>query len=327
MESFIVFPYDVNEIALDFSHRGPILPDSFHLIVLSDQEWHQIPRIFPQETNFPMDLLTRLCPKKEELQEQQANNHKRESNLSIHPLAKRLSPSTYLVCYRDIDSKGKELAICFLLSSSEFVMLGWSGITFENIKEWAQSGIIETPFNLAQALGSRVLRHHQSRLEQFEDLMDSIEEVILKGPRSTHQARISLLHRQVIGLKKSLNAHQSVFTRLANVASTDSPGLWQELVQDTQRELDNVRQTHELVENLREAYQAAVDNHSNDIMKWLTLLATILLPINLLTSFFGMNFEHLPLLHESYGMLIFYLASTVIVVVAFVFFWKKRWLR
>ncbi|MFZ3371748.1 MAG: CorA family divalent cation transporter, partial [Desulfitobacteriaceae bacterium] len=192
---------------------------------------------------------------------------------------------------------------------------------------WAQSGILETPFNLAQALGARVLRHHQSRLEQFEDLMDSIEEVILKGPRSTQQARINLLHRQVIGLKKSLNAHQAVFTRLANLALTDSPGSWQELVQDTQRELDNVRQTHELVENLREAYQAAIDNRSNDIMKWLTLLATILLPINLMTSFFGMNFEHLPLLHESYGMLVFYLASALIATVAFVFFWKKRWLR
>lgn len=308
MESFIVFPHDVNEITLDLPLKDPIPPESFRLIILADQEWNQVPQIFPQETNFPMDLLTK-------------------SNLALRPLAKRLSPSTYLVCYRDIDSEGKEQAINFLLSSSEFVMLGWSEITLENIKGWAQSGILESPFNLAQVLGNRVLRHHQSRLEQFEDLIDSIEEVILKGPRSTHQARISLLHKQVISLKKSLNAHQSVFNRLANFALTDYKEIWQQLVQDTQRELDNVRQTHELVENLREAYQAAVDNRSNDIMKWLTLLATILLPINLLTSFFGMNFEQMPLLDESYGMIVFYLAAAIIAIVAFVFFWKKRWLR
>ena len=326
MESFLVFPSGLNEINIDSPPRDPTMPNNFRLFVISDQDWDLIPRIFSQEINFPMEWVTRLCPR---IEKQLFSNQKRESNLGIHPRVERLSLSTYFVCFRDLDSEGNELAIRFLLSSSEFVMFSWSGITLEKIKEWAQSGILGNPFCLAQVLGSRVLRHHQSRLEQFEDLMDSLEELILKGqgPRSTHQAKIILLHRQVIGLKKSLNAHQSVFTRLANIDLTDNPGIWQELVQDTQRELDNVRQTHELVENLREAYQAAVDNRLNDIMKWLTLLATILLPINLLTSFFGMNFEHLPLLHESYGMLVFYLASIVIVTVAFVFFLKKRWLR
>ncbi|MHB8124125.1 MAG: magnesium transporter CorA family protein [Desulfitobacteriaceae bacterium] len=307
MESFIVYSCSVKEIDSNFPPEDSIPPNNFRLVVLSDQEWDQIPKIFPKESNLSMDLLT--------------------GNLAIHPLAKRLSPSTYLVCYRDIDSEGKELAISFLFSSSEFVMIGWNGITLEKIKAWAQSGILENPFNLAQVLGSRVLRHHQRRLEYFEDLMDNLEELILKGPRSTHLAKIIFLHRQVIGLKKSLNAHQYIFTRLANTITMDSPGIWQELVQDTQRELDNIRQSHELVENLREAYQAAVDNRSNDIMKWLTLLATILLPINLMTSFFGMNFENMPLLHKSYGIIVFYLASVIIAIVAFIFFWKKKWLR
>ena len=78
---------------------------------------------------------------------------------------------------------------------------------------------------------------------------------------------------------------------------------------------------------MREAYQAAIDNHANDIMKLLTLLATILLPINLLTSFFGMNFEVMPLIHTPYGIVVFSVLSAIIIIVVMAYFKMKKWLK
>ena len=310
MENFIISPGGIKQTEYDLSsiNAGGSLPAAhFRLLILSEQEWDRLPRYYSHFENLPLDLAA--------------------LRIMDFPQIRRLSSSVHYVCYEDTDAQGEEVAVRFLLSATEFIMIGWNGINLERITKWVKSGISESPFHLAQIMGARVLRHRQSQLEQLEDLMDSLEEVIMKEPRTTQQTGIIVLQRQVISLKKSLNAHQSVFTRLANVMPKDFPGIWQELVQDTQRELENVRQTHELVQNLREAYQAAVDNRANDIMKWLTLLATILLPINILTSFFGMNFQYLPLLHKSYGVLVFFLISVLIIFLAFLIFWRKKWLR
>jgi magnesium transporter len=307
MESFIVFPGGIKQLDSGLPLGDALPPDNYRLLILTDQELEQIPRIIFLETDFLTDLLT--------------------SGPVNYPQVKRLSQSVYFISYLDINSKGKKQNIRFLITAENLIMIGWNGLTIEKIRTWVQSGILENPFNLAQVIGSRVLRHHQNRLEQFEDLIDSLEAEIMQEPRSAHQARISILHKQVIGLKRSLNANQYVFNRLANIVRTDISAIWQELVQDTQRELENARQTHEQVESLREAYQAAIDNRSNDIMKWLTLLATILLPINLLTSFFGMNFAYMPLIHLNYGIIVFYLACILIVTAAIFFFWRKKWLR
>lgn len=297
--------------------------DGFALLILAEEEWDLIPKLLSHQTVIEPEWIERYRPHSP----QTNRSSVKEAYLGIHPRIDNLSPDIQFVCYRDLDEQGNERAVRFFLNENKILLFNWNGLKIERLSAWAKRGLVVTPLDLAQMLGSKVLNHHQVRMEKIEDQMDQIEEAILKGPRHWQQARIILLHRRIIGLKKSLNLHQSVFTRLANLDKTERKALWQELVLDTERELDNVRQAHELVESLREAYQAAVDNRSNDIMKLLTLLATILLPINLLTSFFGMNFRNMPLLNQPYGISVFYISSALIAIAAFIYFWKRNWLK
>ena len=296
----------------------------FRLIWLNSEEWDQLPGIWPAaldrlEKDW-LDMHRPAIPPEDQ-------SEVKEGYLRFFPRVDHLKPGIHFVCYRDLDEQGKELAVRFFLTEEALILINREVISLERLTGWANRGLLSNPLDLAQLLGTRVLSHHQSRLEKIEDQMEHIEEAILKGPRAWQQARIILLHRRVIGLKKSLNLHQSVFTKLSNLGKSEQGALWQELVLDTERELDNVRQAHELVESLREAYQAAVDNRSNDIMKLLTLLATILLPINLATSFFGMNFDNMPLIHNPYGIVVFYAFSALVAIMAFWYFWRKHWLH
>lgn len=294
----------------------------FSFSVLALEEWAELPNVIRPEFPAPVyDALEKIGDQVKEVHPLRRN----EGFLGIHPRAEKLAPGLTYVCYRGIDPEGKEYPIRFFLGQGSFVLIGWNGLTLEQLEEWAKRGLLTCSDHLAQFIGSQVLEEHQGLLEQFEDQMDFIEEGILKAPRQWQQSRIMALHQRVIGLKKSLNAHLSVYIRLANLGETEGSPDWEELVQDTQRELDNVRQTHELVENLREAYQTALDNRANDIMKLLTLLATVLLPINLLTSFFGMNFENMPLIHQRYGMGVFYSLCLAIMAASLWFFHKKNW--
>lgn len=240
----------------------------------------------------------------------------------------RLNPSLFFVRYSDFDSNSREADILFFLSPHHITLLSNGWVDMEQMTDWAQRDLMKTPSDLAQLLGMAILDHHQNHLELLEEEMDRIEEDILERPRRWQRNQIFQLHKKILGLKKSLNAHETIFSRLSAMDKYDngSPA-WQDLVAETQQKLENARQTHELIEVLLETYQQAVDNRANDIMKVLTLLATILLPINLVTSFFGMNFEHLPLIHSPYGMPIFYLISVVIISVVLIMFWRKSWLK
>jgi len=243
------------------------------------------------------------------------------------PVFELLSPSLIYICYSDFDSDGKS-TIIFLLSPNQMALLDNGRVNRQRITDWAQNGLLNRTSDLAQLLGMDVLEHHQQQLEQFEDQMDRIEEGILDSPRKWQMVEIMGLHKKIIGLKKSLNAHETIFGRLASTDKAKNiESSWKELIAEAQRGLENARQTHELVISLREAYQQAMDNHANDIMKVLTLLATILLPINLITSFFGMNFKNMPLIDSPWGINVFFLISVVFIVIVLVLFWRKRWLR
>jgi magnesium transporter len=156
--------------------------------------------------------------------------------------------------------------------------------------------------------------------------MDAIEEKVLIASSAWQLKRIITLHREILGVNRSLNAHQSVFGRLKYIEKPEYGDLQEELIFEIQRVTNNAHQTNEMIENLREAYQAAVDNRANEIMKVLTLVATIILPITLLTGYFGMNFEFMPMIHQTYGILAFYGLSLIIFLVVMIYFWKRKWL-
>ncbi|EGW40746.1 CorA family divalent cation transporter [Desulfosporosinus sp. OT] len=294
----------------------------FKFFVLGLEKWNEIPPLLPDHIQ--------LAEWIEGLRAREADESKgksKEASLIFRPHIDRLSPNIHYICFRDIDEQRKERPIRFFLTSEVFILLGWNGFSPERLDEWAQRGILTIPLELACTLGLRLLRHHQKNLEIIEDQMDLIEEEILIAPRSWQLNRIITLHRRVLGLKRSLKAHQGVFAQLKNITKVKYGDLHEELMLEMKRAIDNIYQTHEMIESLREAYQAATDNHANDIMKLLTLLATILLPINLLTSFFGMNFEVMPLIHTTYGIVIFYTLSALIVMVVMAYFIKKKWLK
>jgi len=295
----------------------------FKLIVLGNAEWDQVPLLWPDHVEQQSDWIERL----RERDTMELREKAKESDIVFHPRFERLTQNVHYMCFRDIDEQRNEYPIRFFLTSNVFVLLGWSGIDQTRLTEWAQFGILANPLELACALALRVLRHHQKRLEIIEDQMDVIEEEILTATHAWQLLRIISLHRQILGFKRSLNAHQNVFARLKNIEKPVYGDLQEELVFEMQRVINNAHQTHEMIESLREAYQAAVDNRANDIMKLLTLVATIILPITLLTGYFGMNFEFLPFIHQTYGIFVFYGLSFMIFLVVVIYFWKKKWLE
>lgn len=295
--------------------------ESFTLTLLENHEWDRLPEIFSIDMEFFENWINQLHPPKGGIK-----TSVREGYLVIKPGVTRIRTDLQYVIYRDQDQQGNPCPLRFFLSDKQFVLMDRHSLSIEKIKQWAERGIISDSMDLARVLGAQILGHHQERLESIEDHMQQLEGEILENPVSKQQTEIISLHRQIIGLKKSLNRHWAAYTRLAMSVPGREPS-WKELTTETERELENVRQTLDLIESLREAYQAAMDNRANEIMKFLTILATVFLPITLLASFFGMNFRYMPFLEHSYGIFAFFGFSILIVIFVLLFFKKKDWLR
>jgi len=93
-----------------------------------------------------------------------------------------------------------------------------------------------------------------------------------------------------------------------------------------ERVLAHVRRLEQSAETAVQMHFSALGHRTNDIMRTLTVLTAIFMPLNLVTGFFGMNFDALPLIHSSTGVWITIVTMAVIGLGLGLFFWRKRYL-
>jgi magnesium transporter len=99
-----------------------------------------------------------------------------------------------------------------------------------------------------------------------------------------------------------------------------------DVLEHVERVLSHVRRVGESVEAAVQMHFSALGHRTNDIMRTLTVLTAIFLPLNLITGFFGMNFDSLPLIHTATGAWVAFALMTAFGIGLVAFFWRKRYL-
>jgi magnesium transporter len=92
------------------------------------------------------------------------------------------------------------------------------------------------------------------------------------------------------------------------------------------RALDFVETYRDILNGVLDVHLSATANRTNDVMKVLTVFATLATPMLLITSFYGMNFDYLPLLHSPRGALIATAGMLLISLIMLAYFRRKRWI-
>ena len=99
-----------------------------------------------------------------------------------------------------------------------------------------------------------------------------------------------------------------------------------DVLEHIERVLSHVRRLEASSETAVQMHFSEQGNRTNNIMRTLTVLTAIFLPLNLVTGFFGMNFVGLPLIHSPTGFWVVFLVMLALGVGMSVFFWRKRYL-
>ncbi len=99
-----------------------------------------------------------------------------------------------------------------------------------------------------------------------------------------------------------------------------------DVIEHIQRVVHHARRMEHGAETAVQIHFSALGHRTNEIMRVLTALTAVFLPLNFITGFFGMNFEFLPLIHSARAMWAMLAAMVAVAVVVLVVFWRKRYL-
>ncbi len=145
-------------------------------------------------------------------------------------------------------------------------------------------------------------------LERIGDATETLEALALDDPEPRVQAAISRLRREVSLLRRALWPLREV---LSGLARDDTPVITPEVVPFLHDAQDHLVQAVEVLESLREIlasladlYLSALGTRQNEVMKALTVVGSIFLPLTFMTGLYGMNFDNMPELHWRYGYFI-----------------------
>jgi magnesium transporter len=167
-------------------------------------------------------------------------------------------------------------------------------------------------------------------LEDVGERIETIEDALVTDPSPTILTLLHALKRDMIFLRKSVWPLREVISRLER---WDSPliqsalNLYLRDVYDhTIQVIDAIETNRDLLAGMLDIYLSSVSNRMNEVMKVLTIIATIFIPLTLIVGIYGMNFTYMPELQHPWGYPMVYLIMAAVSGIMLVFFRRKHWL-
>ncbi len=183
---------------------------------------------------------------------------------------------------------------------------------------------------LAYSLIDAIVDNYFVILEKLGENIEMLEEKLVTNPTTTTLHDIHFLKREMIYLRKAvwpLREVISIFSRTDSDIVQESTRIYLRDVYDhTIQVIDTVESYRDMVSGMLDIYLSSVSNRMNAVMKVLTIIATIFMPLTFLAGVYGMNFKHMPELEWRYGYFMLWGVMLIIAIWMLIFFRKKKWL-
>jgi magnesium transporter len=166
-------------------------------------------------------------------------------------------------------------------------------------------------------------------VDQVDDLVDKLEERLFEAYDEKAIKDIFAVKRLVVQLRRHLGPLREVLNVLTNrphtCISSQAQVYFRDVYDHTIRIVESLESVRDLVATVLDTYLTQASNRMNRVMKQLTVVATISLPLVVVGGMFGMNFAGIPLAHSPMGFLFGVAIQLVLAVLMFVFIRRRGW--
>ncbi len=186
------------------------------------------------------------------------------------------------------------------------------------------------PSYLTYAIIDTIVDGYYPVIEDIGDHLEQLETVVVERPSSRVLLDLNRTKNMLVNLRRAVWPQREAVNSLIrdeNPLVTDEVRVF---LRDT---YDHSVQTAEVIEMYREmstglmiTYLSSIANRTNEVMKVLTIMASIFIPLTFIAGIYGMNFEHMPELHVRWAYPAVWIAMTTTATGMLAFFWRKGWI-
>lgn len=183
---------------------------------------------------------------------------------------------------------------------------------------------------LAYSLLDAIVDNYFVILERTGEWIEGVEDELLAHPSTQTLQEIHQLKREMIFLRKAVWPLREVIDAMGRGESsliTPPTRIYLRDVYDhTIQVIDAIETSRDMLSGMLDLYLSSINNRMNEIMKFLTIIGTIFIPLTFIVGVYGMNFEFMPEIKWRWGYFAVLAFMLGISVVMLFFFKKKRWL-
>ncbi len=183
---------------------------------------------------------------------------------------------------------------------------------------------------LSYSLLDSVVDNYFLILEKFGERVESMEEGLVDNPRSETLEKIYALKREMIFLRKSVWPLREAVSGLerseSGIIEKKTRIYLRDVYDHTIQVIDTVETFRDMVSGMLDLYMSSISNRMNQVMKVLTIIATIFIPLTFIAGIYGMNFEFMPELSWPPGYPVVWLVMIIIALLMVFYFRKREWL-
>jgi magnesium transporter len=182
---------------------------------------------------------------------------------------------------------------------------------------------------LAYALIDNLIDGYYPVIEAVGEELEELEEETVQRPTRATLARIHRTRRLILTLARTMRQHRDALNVLVRDESPRlSPGarVYFRDVYDHAVQINEVLESYrEIAVSLMEVHLSSVSNRMNEVMKVLTVIATIFIPLTFLVGVYGMNFDYMPELRVRWAYPLLWVLMIAVALTMYVYFRRRGW--
>ena len=186
------------------------------------------------------------------------------------------------------------------------------------------------PDYLAYSLLDTIVDHYFIVLEKLGEKIEGMEEELVTNPTPVTLQSIHTLKRELIFLRKSIWPLREVISVLErgelSLIHKSTIIYLRDVYDHTIQVVDTVETFRDMVSGMLDIYLSSISNKMNEVMKVLTIIATIFIPLTFVAGLYGMNFKYIPELEWHWGYFAVLFVMVIIGFVMVLYFRNKKWL-
>ncbi|HTZ38686.1 MAG TPA: magnesium/cobalt transporter CorA [Syntrophales bacterium] len=183
---------------------------------------------------------------------------------------------------------------------------------------------------LAYTLLDTVVDHYFAVMENMGEKIDSLENEVVANPRRETLRSVQQLRDEILLVRRSVWPLREVISLLERAESPlidkTSAIYFRDIYEHTIQVMDTVDTYRDILSGMFDIYLSSISNRLNEVMKVLTIIATLFMPLTFLAGVYGMNFEHMPELKWQYGYFILWGVMGVIALAMLAAFRRRKWI-